>query len=154
MNDNQTTNEAIEAFYKLSDKDTAKLKDLNKRVQNHQGKWSKRMGGEEVAENTIEMPWIQNDELIMDFVTFVYDRGLTIVFNWKDWDEGGRLYKSEDQTKYDNVDLETVLKLITSLIRQDRFADGSLAWAFESGNFPKLINRLVELKERIPDKVK
>jgi len=145
MTDTEATNQAVRAFHSLSGDDTVKLKDLNTRIQNHKGKWGVRRGGKEIAVNTIEMPWVQNDPLILEFITFIYEEGLTIVFDWKDWDEGEKLYESKDQTKYNNVDLETTLKLITAVIRQDRFADGSLAWAFESGDFPKLANRLVEL---------
>jgi hypothetical protein len=145
MTDNQTTEQAVAVFHNLSGDDTAKLKDFNARIQKHEGKWGVSKGGEKTASGAIQMPYIENDPLLLEFITFMYEKGLTIIFNWKDWDEGGRLYKSEDPTKYDDVDLATALKLITAVIRQDRFAEGSLAGAFESGGFPKLVNRLVAL---------
>lgn len=147
MTDKESAQQAIDAFNNLSDEDTAKLKDLNTRIQNHKGKWGTRMGGEEIAEGTIEEPWVQSDPLIYEFMDFVYEKDLPIAFSWTEWDEGSELFASEDPTKYDNVDLETALKLIYVASRKERFASGTLAWAFESGSFPKLINRLVELKE-------
>ncbi len=138
--------QAVEAFNDLSDQDTAKLKELNTKIQNHEGKWGVLKGGEETARGSIKMPWVENDPLIMELLEFMYDKGLLGIFNWKEWDEGTKLYKSEDQSKYDNIDLETSLKLIYAVYRQDRFADGALASAFESGGFPKLVDRLVKLK--------
>jgi hypothetical protein len=145
MDDTVTIEQALEAFHNLSGDDTAKLKDLNTRIQNHKGKWGIRRGGEEIGEDTIEMPWVENGPLIDEFIGFMYDKNLLPVFSWTGSDEVSELFASEDQTKYDNVDIETALKLIFIASRKERFASGTLAWAFESGGFLKLINRLTEL---------
>jgi hypothetical protein len=147
MTNTDPIKQATEAFHNLLGDDSAKLKDLNTRIQNHKGKWGIRRGGQEIAENTIEMPWVQNSPLIHEFIDFMCNKNLLPVFSWTEWDEGSDLFASEDQTKYDNVDLKTALKLIYTATRKERFADGTLAWAFESGGFPKLVNRLMELRE-------
>jgi hypothetical protein len=150
--DDKTVEQAVEAFHNLSAEDTAKLKDLNTRIQNHEGEWGVRGGGEKIAENTFKERWVQNDPLSSGFIDFMYDKDLLPVFSWTGEDEVSKLFVSEDQTKYDDVDLETALKLVYIVTRKERFASGSLAWAFESGGFPKLVNRLVELKEVVATK--
>lgn len=150
MTDTEAIKQAVDSFHNLSGDDMAKLKDLDTRIQNHKGKWGIRRGGGEIAENTIEMPWVENSPLIDEFIGFMYDNNLLPVFGWTGWDEGLDLLASEDQNKYDDVDLETALKLIFIVSRKERFASGTLAWAFELGGFPKLVNRLVELKMQSP----
>jgi len=147
MTDNPMIERAIETFHNLSDEDVAQLKDLNTRIQSHTGKWGVHRGGEKNPDGTIVMPWVQNDPLIYELLGFMDDKGLLITFKWAEWDEGSELFTSEDPIKYDNIDVETALKLISAAARKERFADGTLAWAFESGSFPKLVSRLVELEE-------
>ena len=145
MTDNDAINQAIEAFHNLSAKDTGKLQDLNTKIQNHNVKWGVTKGGEKTASGAIEMYWVDKDPLIHEFITFMDNNSLLPIFNWTEWDEGTEFVNSEDPTKYDSLELEMVLKVIYAVIRKDRFSDGTLAWAFESDCFPKLINRLVEL---------
>lgn len=148
MIDEQTTDQAIRAFDNLSGDDTAKLKDLNERIQNHKGKWGKRMGGEQIADNTIQDYRTANDPLISEFIDFMYEKGLIILYVWDDWDEShAKLFESEEQTKYDSIDSRTALILVSAAVRKERVASGSLAWALESGGFPRLVNRIVELKD-------
>ena len=147
MTDNQTTEKAVEAFHNLSGDDTAKLKDLNTRIQSHKGKWGVRRGGEKIAENTIQESWVENNPLISELIfDFMLEKGLLIHYVWDDWNDSlAELFESQDQTKYDNIDLRTALILVGAAVRKDRVASGSIAWAFESGGFPKLVNRLVAL---------
>lgn len=145
MTDTEAINQAVEAFNNLSSGDATKLEDLNTRIQNHKGKWGVPMGGEKTASGAIRIPWVQNDPLIYEFIDFMYDKDLLPTFSWTGQDKLSELFVSEDQTKYDDIDLETALKLIFIATRKERFADGTLAWAFESGGFSKLVARLVEL---------
>ncbi len=75
MTDTMTTDQALEAFHNLSAKDMTKLKDLNARIQRHKGKWGLSKGGEKSASGAIQMPWVDNDPLISEFVTFMYEKG-------------------------------------------------------------------------------
>jgi hypothetical protein len=146
MTDEGEINQAVELFNNLSGEDTATLKELNTKIQNHTGKWGTQKGGDRTASGSIEMPWIEKDPLIYEFLDFMDDKNLLPFFHWADWDEGSELFTSEAANKYDRTDIATALKLIYSAIRKDRFGEGTLVWAFESGQFTKLINRLVELK--------
>lgn len=73
------------------------------------------------------MPWLQYDPLIFEFLGFMDDKGLLVIFKWTKWNEGSELFESEEPTKYDNVDVATALKLISTASRKERFAEGTLA---------------------------
>ena len=145
MTDNEVIKAAVDRFHNLSGRELSKLQDLNTKIQNHKGKWGTPEGGESTASGAVLMYWVDNDPLIREFIAFMEDNDLLPIFNWPEWDKGSDLFSSADPNKYDNIDLKTALKIVYAAIRKERFADGTLAWAFESGGFPKLVNRLVEL---------
>lgn len=147
MYDEHTTEQAIEAFHNLSSDEIVKLEDLNARIQNHKRKWGKPMAGRQIAENSFEESWVRRDPLISEFIDFAFEKGFGITYVWADWnDDYADLFVSEEQTKYDNVDLRTALIMIGAAVRKDRAGGVTLVHEFESGSFPKLINHLVELK--------
>jgi hypothetical protein len=145
MTDTEAIEQSVEAFNNLSGDDVMKLKELDTEIQNHTGEWSVNKGGEKTARGAIQMPWVQNDPLIYELIDFMAAKKLLPIFDWVHWDEGLELFFSEDANKYDNVDVATALKLILIAVRKERFADGTLAGAFEVGGFPQLVNRLVAL---------
>jgi hypothetical protein len=145
MTDTEAITQAVDNFHNLTQQDLAKLEAFNTRIQHHTGPWSIPMGGEKAANGSVQMPWSQNDPLIFEFLTFMAELNLLPVFDWPRWDKGSDLFMSGDKTKYDQIDVKTALKLICAAYRKERFADGTLAYAFNSGGFPKLINRLTQL---------
>jgi hypothetical protein len=132
MTDAEAIKESVEAFHSLSGDDVTKLIELNTKIQNHEVKWG------------------VNAPLIYEFLDLMHDKNLLPVFDWVKWSAGSDLFMSEDPTRYDNVDLETALKLIYAVTRKERFADGTLALAFETG-FPKLVNRLVAIRAQLDE---
>ena len=76
----------------------------------------------------------------------MYENELVVSFDWSAWDEGREWYKNSNESKYEALDIPTALKLLTAVMRNDRFNEGALVSAFESGDFPKIINKLVELR--------
>lgn len=140
--------EATKVFLELSDEAFDQLIAINDRIQAHEGSWGKVQGGEKSEDGVIEMPFWTSDPIVSDFVTFMYANDLVINFDWSAWDEGREWYKNDDDSKYKALDIPTALKLLTAVIRNNRFSDGALVGAFESGDFPKIINRLVELRRK------
>jgi len=140
------TEESVKAFSELSDETREQFVDINNRVQSHEGSWGKTQGGETDENGVIEMPYWVSDPLIIEFVAFFYGNEFIVNFKWSEWDEGHDWYKNSDESKYDALDVPTTLKLLTAVIRNDRFSDGALVGAFESGEFPRLINTLVGLR--------
>lgn len=141
-----TTRDSVKTFLELSDENWGQFVDINNRVQSHEGSWGKTQNGETDENGVIQMPFWVSDPLISEFVAFFYGNELIVNFKWSEWDEGRDWYKNSDESKYDALDVPTTLKLLTAVIRNDRFSDGALVGAFESGEFPKLINTLVGLR--------
>ncbi|MEO8863013.1 MAG: DUF6508 domain-containing protein [Candidatus Saccharimonadales bacterium] len=145
MNDEQAISQSVDAFNNLWDEDRAVLNSINRKIQSHVGVWGIERGGEKNVDGSIEMPWMENDPLILEFIEFMYKRELLPGFYWAKWTEGSELFASKDLTKFDDIDLKTALKLIYMATRKERITDGTLAKAFELGGFPKLVNRLATL---------
>lgn len=145
MEDIKNIQTTIDSFNNLTSEDHATLKDLNRRIQSHQGPWGEIRGGEPDGSGVLEMPYAVHDPLIDEFVSLWYEKDLVILFDWSSWQEGRDWYANENDEKYETLDIETALKLLTAVIRNSRFNDGALLDAFESGVFPKIINKLVEI---------
>lgn len=123
-----------------------RLQELNSRIQSHAGSWGEQHGGNKDENGVIEFPYWSQSPLIGEIVEFMYNYDLVITFDWGAWEEGRQWYKSEDESKYEKLDTEMALKLLTAVIRNDRFNEGALVNSFESGDFPKIINKFVSLK--------
>ena len=65
---------------------------------------------------------------------------------WKSSDEALRL--RDDPAALQSAAPEQIGRLLTVLIRQDRFVEGSLAGAFESGFLVDILRRIAELAAR------
>jgi hypothetical protein len=143
MTDNEAIKQAVEAFHNLSGDDVTRLEELNTKIQNHAGKWGVPKGGDKNSDGSKQMQWMENDPLIYEFLDFMDSKNLLPFFEWMQWSEGSELFTSTDPAKYDNIDVETALKLIYTATRKERFHDGTLAWAFELGGFQKLISSLI-----------
>ena len=73
----------------------------------------------------------------------MYELDLVIGFNWGRWEEGRKIVARGD---YKNQNPVTLLKILTAIIRNDRFNDGALIQAFENRTIEKI---LVELHKQV-----
>ena len=62
-------------------------------------------------------------------------------FNWCKWDEGRKIVSDED-FDYDSINILTKCKIITAIVRNDRFCSGRLVEAFESGMMLKVLKSI------------
>lgn len=69
---------------------------------------------------------------VSEFLDIVYEIPVIINFNWGAWDDGRKIANTIG-FNYDAVDLVTKCRLITAIVRNDRFFDGALIAAFQSG---------------------
>jgi hypothetical protein len=132
-----------EILANLTDTDWQELAYLSNKIQNHKGAWGEEKGGEEIKPGVRSMPYVEQSELVTNFVQVMYDKNLVINFDWKNWDEGRAWMASEDEAKYKDLNAEFAVKLITTMIRQDRYADGTLVRWFEAGLIQKLLGWLL-----------
>ncbi|HJM04704.1 MAG TPA: DUF6508 domain-containing protein [Candidatus Saccharimonadaceae bacterium] len=143
--------DAKEALAKLTDADWQELAELNQKIQNHKGAWGETKGGEQVPSRTdpsrivTVMPYIENNELINEFIQTIHDKGLILEgFDWKNWHVGKLWMEDDRESKYELLnDKVFTVKLITALVRQDRFAEGSIKRWFELGVIQKVLGRLL-----------
>ena len=68
-----------------------------------------------------------------------------VIYNGE-WPEGKAMLQNKSQD-FDNLDLATLCKLITTIIRADRFNDGYLISRFENGTILKIIKAIKRNRE-------
>ena len=93
------------------------------------GEWG---GGDRNEEGVIRIPYCVPAAVVSQFLEIVYAMPIVIGFDWGAWDEGRKMARDENFV-FDSVDLITKCKLITAIVRNDRFCEGALVAAFESG---------------------
>jgi hypothetical protein len=99
------------------------------------GRWE---GGQRNSEGIIQMPYFTYGEQALR----VIDDMPVVVFDWGAWmatDEARALLA--DHTRIADATADQLVKLCTALRRGDRFSEGTLAWAFESGLMLAIVRR-------------
>tara|TARA_Y100000114_G_scaffold154645_1_gene177073 strand:+ start:3080 stop:3517 length:438 start_codon:yes stop_codon:yes gene_type:complete len=137
--------QAVDNYRNLSKENIEALRTINARIQDYVGEWGKLHDNERTESGVLIMPWVEQLPLIQDFVSFMYDNKLVIPFDWPHWQKGRNWYALDDDSKYEKLDIQTALMLLTAVIRNDRFSDGALVNTFESGAFPKIIQKLTTI---------
>jgi hypothetical protein len=98
------------------------------------GVWQS-MTGDGTLEEPLTLPWFSLSELGTDFLNAVYQAGWILKeFDWAKWAHGPEGQKlATDRKALSEADEGQLAKLLTALVRQDRFVEGALTGAFESG---------------------
>ncbi len=102
------------------------------------GEWA---GGEKDKDGVIQLPYCVSAPVVSQFSEIVYAIPIIISFDWGSWDEGRKIASDED-FDFDTIDLVTKCKLITAIVRNDRFCEGALVSAFESGLILKILQSI------------
>lgn len=136
-------NEWQKAVGALSPADWEDIKALNAKIQSHTEPWGTVVPAKQTGEKHYEVGYSLPSPLISEFVQIWHDKGLIVPFAWPDWQEGRDWFKDKDESKYDKLDDETALKLITAIIRNDRFNEGELYRGFDDGFMQKIIDKFV-----------
>lgn len=98
-------------------------------------------GMEEVRPGVWTFPYWESSPEVSHFMIEAYRLGIVIDFDWPGWDEGRKL-ASGNLEKIDTLELITLCKLITAIIRNDRFYDGALVSSFESGLMQRVLRAI------------
>ena len=80
------------------------------------------------------------------FYKALYDAGLIIQFDWMDWTGQAQEYVNRPEL-IEGADLDTVCKLLTTHVRNDRFCDGHLRSMILNGHMAAILHRLQELMQ-------
>ncbi len=102
------------------------------------GEWR---GGETDEEGVTQFPYIDESFVVSKFLAIVYDIPIIISFNWVEWEEGRRMLNDEN-FDFDTIDIVTKCKLITAIVRSDKFIEGNLVLAFESDKILKILKSI------------
>jgi hypothetical protein len=101
-------------------------------------------GGEDQADGSFQMPWVQYAPEVQALVRELYESGFIVDFDWPS--EGLQLEQlHENQEAMNGASLEDVVKLLTLHVRADRFSEGHLADALDRGLITQLLRRLKEI---------
>ncbi|MDQ2982064.1 MAG: DUF6508 domain-containing protein [Actinomycetota bacterium] len=107
------------------------------------GEWR---GGEMTASGARQMPWFELSQDARLFVRSLYEEGWVDPFEWSNWQaEAERIVTSDE---LENADITTIRRLLTLLVRKNRFVEGELGAAFESGLVVRILRRVRTLAER------
>jgi hypothetical protein len=102
------------------------------------GEWE---GGEEDEEGVFVMPYSVHSSVVSKFFEIVYDMPIIINFDWGGWNEGAEM-ASDESFNFDTIDLPTKCKVITGIVRSDKFCEGALVSAFKSGLILKILKSI------------
>ena len=98
-------------------------------------------GGEKDDKGVIQMPYYVEAAVVMKFPKLVEQSGALISFDYTQWDDGWNI-TGNNEFDFDSIDIPTKCKLISAIIRIDRFSEGSLVDAFESGLILKILQSI------------
>lgn len=90
------------------------------------------------------MPYMDPAPVVQKFMHLAHELGLIVDFDWPNWEEGTELLLNTDMD-FGILDAVTLCKLLTVIIRSDRFVEGNLVASFENGTVQKIIRALQKM---------
>ncbi|NIA15991.1 MAG: hypothetical protein GWP08_18155 [Nitrospiraceae bacterium] len=92
------------------------------------------------------LPFYDFNPHVMALVKALYDNNWIVPsFDWVDWHEGNHYLN--DEKALPDVDVRTLQKLFTLIVRQDRFCEGSLGSVVDGGLVTAILRRVRELQD-------
>jgi len=85
-------------------------------------------------------PYVEH-KIVTEFREACYSIPIIIDFDWGSWNEGREMV-SDDKFDYDTIDIPTKCKIITAIVRNDRFCSGRLVDAFDTGMMLKVLRSI------------
>ena len=140
-----TIDSLLKQLNSLSKDDWAKLFNLIPKIEEADN-FGTLTGGNEIFPGTFEMPSWEGTDIIREFVNIVNELKLEIDFDWMAWAEGKTMLDNKNQD-FDCLDLLSLCKLLTRIIRAERFNDGYLVDNFENGNILKILKAIKRNRE-------
>lgn len=103
-----------------------------------------QVGGDRLPDGSITVPDASYAPEVLAFVRDLYDLGFVVPFDWPNWEEGSRLFNAPEGIA--RASLEDCVKLLTAIVRHDRFVWGE-AFGLDRGIFRLILQRLQILIE-------
>lgn len=104
-------------------------------------KFGKLVGSKKMPDGNLSLPfWLEN-EIVSKFFNAAYFLGIVKVFDWAAWQEGIDIL-NDPESDFERCDTETLCKLITLIVRSDKFCEGFMINSFETGMMTRIIEAL------------
>lgn len=104
-------------------------------------------GGNRLEDGAVQVPFTILSEQASEFVRTTYDHGWTVAgFDWNTWiatTEASSLFG--DPAALAAATPAQIERLLTALVRQDRFDDGALYRAYTDGLLTRVVRRAAQL---------
>jgi len=84
--------------------------------------------------------WLEN-EIVSKFFNTAYLLGIVSAFDWAAWQEGIDIL-NDPEADFNRYNLETLCKLLTFVVRCDKFCEGYLINCFETGKMALMIEAM------------
>ena len=111
-------------------------------------KFGELEGSTKITGDFLILPCWSHTQVVSEFLEIIYNMPIIINFDWGSWDEGREIAGNKD-FNFDNIDIPTKCKLLTALVRNDRFCDGALVESFESGLILRILKSIEKQIESI-----
>ncbi len=98
-------------------------------------------GGEQLENGSFTFPYWSSSEIVDKVFQLIHELSLVPAFDWTSWNEGKSILNSKE-FNYSTLDTITLCKLLTTIVRADRFNDGFFVLNFENGVIPKIIKAI------------
>jgi hypothetical protein len=113
-------------------------------LEPEKGRWA---GGETVEtivldgveKPVIQMPYVIYSEAVFDVIARVGALGASQPFDWHEWDGLNRYPKGRG---LEEAPVAESIRMITAIVRADRFGEGTLLASLEDGTFMAAVDRL------------
>jgi hypothetical protein len=104
-------------------------------------RFGKLVGSKKMPDGNLSLPFWLEDEIVSKFFNAAYFLGIVKVFDWAAWQEGIDIL-NDPAANFSGYDIETLCKLITLIVRSDKFCEGYMINAFETGTMVRIIEAL------------
>lgn len=104
-------------------------------------KFGEVKGGEELENGSFTFPYWSSSEIVNKVFQIIHELDIVPAFDWTSWAEGKSILNDQD-FNYSKLDTITLCKLLTTIVRTDRFNDGFFVLNFENGVILKIIKAI------------
>ena len=103
--------------------------------------FGKLVGSKRMPDGNMSLPFWLEDEIVSRFFNAAYFLGIVSVFEWSSWDEGIAILNNPD-ANFNDYDLNTLCKLLTFIVRCDKFCEGYMINCFDTGKIAGIIEAM------------
>ena len=104
-------------------------------------KFGRVVGSKRMPDGNMSLPFWLEAEVVSKFFNTAYFLGIVSTFEWATWKEGIDILNDPD-TDFNDYGVDTLCKLLTFVLRCDKFCEGYLVNSFESGAMTAIIEAI------------